>query len=189
MQEIPKREFFLKPVLQAIVDLGTSGSNDEINEKVIANLNIPEAILSIMHGDTPQTELAYQLAWVRTMLKNQGLIGNSARGIWSITNLDDVNVLLKKGNQTTLEQLIDRQLEEDGNWKEKIINTIIDKVSPSGFERLVQLFLREKGFTQVVVTGRTGDNGIDGRGIAKINGILSFHIIFQCKRYRGNVSS
>jgi restriction system protein len=187
MQEIPKREFFLKPVLQAMVDLGTSGSNDEINERVIALLEIPEALLSIMHGDTLQSELAYQLAWVRTMLKNQGLIENSSRGIWSIKNIDDVNALLKKQGQRTLEQLIAKQLEEEGDWKEKIINTILDKVSPSGFERLVQLFLREKGFSNVEVTGRTNDGGIDGKGIAKINGILSFHIIFQCKRYRGKV--
>jgi restriction system protein len=54
---------------------------------------------------------------------------------------------------------------------------------------LIQRILREKGFTQVEITGKTGDGGIDGRGIAKINGILSFHIIFQCKRYKGKVSS
>jgi len=39
------------------------------------------------------------------------------------------------------------------------------------------------------VTGRTGDGGIDGKGIAKINGILSFHVVFQCKRYAGSVGS
>ena len=44
--------------------------------------------------------------------------------------------------------------------------------------------MRETGFIQVEVTGRTGDGGIDGRGIAKINGILSFYIIFQCKKYQ-----
>lgn len=48
--------------------------------------------------------------------------------------------------------------------------------------------LRESGFTQVEVTGRTGDGGIDGTGIIKLNGIVSFHMIFQCKRYRGVVS-
>ncbi|MCA6408140.1 MAG: restriction endonuclease, partial [Cytophagales bacterium] len=66
---------------------------------------------------------------------------------------------------------------------------ITEKLSPSSFERLIQRILREKGFSQVEVIGKTGDGGIDGRGIAKINGILSFHIIFQCKRYKGKVSS
>ncbi|HMQ43171.1 MAG TPA: restriction endonuclease, partial [Mariniflexile sp.] len=67
----------------------------------------------------------------------------------------------------------------------KVINVITENLTPSAFERLIQRVLREKGFTQVEVTGRTGDGGIDGRGIAKINGILSFHIIFQCKKYQG----
>src|SRR5205823_8842550 len=49
--------------------------------------------------------------------------------------------------------------------------------------------LRETGFTQVEVTGRSGDGGIDGKGIAKINGILSFRVVFQCKRYRGSVGA
>ena len=189
MIEIPKREHLFKPVLQALLDLNSSGSNEEINDKVIALMKIPESLLNIKHGNTPQSEFAYQLAWVRTMLKNQGLIENSQRGIWSIINIEDVNSLLKQKGQKTLEQRINQQLEEDENWKEKILTTIIEKVSPSGFERLIQLFLREKGFIQVEVTGRSGDGGIDGKGIAKINGILSFHIIFQCQRYKGKVSS
>jgi restriction system protein len=49
--------------------------------------------------------------------------------------------------------------------------------------------LRESGFTQVEVTGRTGDGGIDGRGIARIHGLMSFHVLFQCKRYKGSVSA
>jgi restriction system protein len=49
--------------------------------------------------------------------------------------------------------------------------------------------LRETGFSQVEVTGRTGDGGIDGKGVAKINGILSFRVVFQCKRYRGAIGS
>jgi restriction system protein len=48
---------------------------------------------------------------------------------------------------------------------------------------------RESGFTQVEVTGRTGDGGIDGRGIARIHGLMSFHVLFQCKRYKGSVSA
>ena len=55
------------------------------------------------------------------------------------------------------------------------------------FERLVQRMLRESGFTQVEVTGRSGDGGIDGSGIVRINGLLSFRVLFQCKRYKGSV--
>ena len=66
---------------------------------------------------------------------------------------------------------------------------LTQKLSPSAFERLVQRVLRESGFTQVEVTGRSGDGGIDGRGIARIHGFMSFHVLFQCKRYKGSVSA
>lgn len=70
-----------------------------------------------------------------------------------------------------------------------MVDILTSKLSPAGFERLIQRVLRETGFVQVEVTGRTNDGGIDGKGIAKINGILSFHVVFQCKRYQGAVSA
>jgi restriction system protein len=59
-------------------------------------------------------------------------------------------------------------------------------LDPSAFERLCQRLLRESGFTKVEVTGRSGDGGIDGVGVLKI-GLLSFHVLFQSKRYTGSV--
>lgn len=49
--------------------------------------------------------------------------------------------------------------------------------------------LRESGFVQVEVTGRSGDGGIDGKGIIKLQNVLSYHVVFQCKRYKESVSS
>jgi restriction system protein len=180
----PKREFFFKPVLQALQELGGSGTNEEINEKVIEILNLAEDLLSIMHKNTNQTEFEYQMAWVRTMLKSQGLLENSQRGIWSISLNGDFSLINFQWDKKT-ESQVDKELNNEENWKERVIDVITENLSPSAFERLIQRLLREKGFTQVEVTGRTGDGGIDGRGIARINGILSFHIIFQCKRYKG----
>ena len=183
MKEFPKREFFFKPVLQAIQELGGSGSNEEINNKVIEVLKISDELLAIMHKDTNQTEFEYQMAWVRTMLKSQGLLENSQRGVWSISASGDFTTIKVKWDKQ-LENDVNEELNEEEDWKEKVINVITENLSPTAFERLIQRVLREKGFTQVEVTGRTGDGGIDGRGIAKINGILSFHIIFQCKKYQ-----
>lgn len=36
---------------------------------------------------------------------------------------------------------------------------------------------------------KSGDGGIDGTGKLKINGIFSFNIAFQCKRYQGTVGA
>jgi restriction system protein len=38
------------------------------------------------------------------------------------------------------------------------------------------------------VTGKSGDGGIDGQGVLRVN-LVSFHVLFQCKRYKGSVSS
>lgn len=60
-------------------------------------------------------------------------------------------------------------------------------LSPSGFERLCQRLLRESGFEEVKVTGRSGDGGIDGHGILQVNPFVSFQVYFQCKRYKDSV--
>ncbi len=183
MVEFPKREFFFKPVLQAIQELGGSGTIDEINDRVIELLKITEELLVVPHKNTNQSEFEYQMAWVRTMLKSQGLLTNSQRGVWSISSNADFSLLQFQFDKR-LESQINAQINEEENWKEKVLEVITENLTPSAFERLIQRLLREKGFTQVEVTGRSGDGGIDGKGIARINGILSFHIIFQCKKYK-----
>ena len=183
MKGFPKREYFFKPLLQAIQELGGSGSNEETNNKVIEILNISDDLLAITHKDTNQSEFEYQMAWVRTMLKNQGLLENSQRGVWAISSSGDFSTIKVEWDKR-LESQVNEELNEEEDWKERVIAVITENLSPAAFERLIQRVLREKGFTQVEVTGRTGDGGIDGRGIAKINGILSFHIIFQCKKFQ-----
>ena len=76
---------------------------------------------------------------------------------------------------------------EELQWQEQVIE-VVKSISPEAFERLCQRILRESGFTSVEVTGKSGDGGIDGRGVVRIGGLLSFHVIFQCKRYQGSIS-
>ena len=61
-------------------------------------------------------------------------------------------------------------------------------MDPSAFERLAKRLLRELGFVHVEVTGRSGDGGIDGKGLARIHDVLTFHVVFQCKRYQSSVT-
>jgi restriction system protein len=78
--------------------------------------------------------------------------------------------------------------EEAKPWRAQLSN-ILQNMDPYGFERLSQRVLRECGFTQVEVTKKSGDGGIDGTGKLKINGIFSFNVAFQCKRYSGLVGA
>lgn len=187
MKSLPKREFFLKYVLKALDELGGSGSIVEINNKVAEELNISADLLSMQHKNTNQTEFEYQLAWVRTMLKNHGLIENSSRGVWVLKAKSSDFEFFAPDKKAAKQ--IDAEIEAEENWKSTAMSMITNHISPNAFERLMQRILREKGFVQVEVTGKSGDGGIDGRGIAKINGILSFYVVFQCKRYKGKVTS
>ena len=86
-------------------------------------------------------------------------------------------------------ELDDTDTPEAEGWREELYHVFTKEMSPDAFERLTQRLLRESGFVQVEVTGRTGDGGIDGKGIARIHGFMSFHVIFQCKKYQGSISA
>lgn len=208
---MPTFDSLMNPLLNALFELGGSGSIDEIHEKVLELENIDEEISSILHNPEKGngTEIGYRLAWTRTYLKKYGFLENSRRGVWTLTQLakEKRSVSPRKVVKTALEQSKgdspakeetknkDVELEEDDipeeirGWKEDLHHILTKEIEPDAFERLTQRLLRESGFVQVEITGRTGDGGIDGKGIAKIHGFMSFHVIFQCKKYQGSVSA
>jgi len=209
LMAMPTFDELFVPLLAALRGLGGSGSIEEIYAKTVEHAGLSEEVLAQMH-DTEKsnmTEVGYRLAWARTYLKKFGLLENSSRGVWSLTGkgtstedldpsevvrfvraLDKVD-LAKKAPQKVQDAEIGRELPEEERWKDKLNVVLTQRLSPQGFERLVQRILRESGFVAVEVTGRTGDGGIDGKGIARINGFMSFHVLFQCKRYKGAVGS
>ena len=208
--KVPTYDKLLIPTLKALKELGGSGSIEEINEKVYEIAKLDDEILQIPHDENGlQTKVEYRLAWSRTYLKKYGLTINSSRGIWALTdseiNIEEIKSdeivksvralsRKKKTDKKKLEQNsevedeVQEDLEEELEWKEELLK-ILQSIEPSAFERLCQRLLRESGFTQVEVTGKVADGGIDGKGIVKISGFLSFHVIFQCKRYKGSVTS
>lgn len=177
----------MKPTVDAIKALGGSGSVDEIVEKVISLLEIPDNLVAQPYitkrgNEDGRTQLEYELAWVRTYLKQLGVLENSVRGVWVLTGKELNNNFVEM--PVAIENAV-----VSADWREQLNKYLVETLSPPAFERLVQRMLLETGFTQVEVTGRTNDGGIDGKGIAKINGILSFRVVFQCKRYKGAVGA
>ena len=201
MTTVPKFNDLMWPTIKALKDLGGSGTNSEIIDKIILLEGIPEVIQNIPHSTGSKSKLEYNMAWARSYLKAARALDNSERGVWSITDFglsitpDDIKALVSKVRVTGHENRKSRpespqtveELEFD-DWKDKLINLLQTKLSPQQFERLTQRLLRESGFTEVEVTGASGDGGIDGYGILRI-GLLSFKVIFQCKRYKNSVGS
>ena len=207
-QNLPSYDELIIPTVKALIALGGSGSIEEINTKAYKIAQLPETLLQIPHSEEGSvSEIDYRLAWSRSYLKKFGLLENSARGIWALLKADiDVNELdhikivrtvrendrrVRKEKILTetiseVREEVDEDIENEEVWKEKLLDVLYN-ISPAAFERLAQRLLRESGFFQVEVTGKSGDGGIDGKGIVRVSGLLSFHVIFQCKRYRGSV--
>jgi len=141
-------------------------------------------------------------------LKKYGIIENSRRGVWAIVSdkrhirqVDQKEVAKtvretdrkarpEQTEKTTPDNISEEELPEEArSWLEKLHHILTQEMDAAAFERLIKRLLRESGFVQVEVTGRSGDGGIDGKGIARINGLLSFHVVFQCKKYQGSVGS
>lgn len=197
---VPTFDRLMNPLIQALKELGGSGMIEEINSKVAEIAHLSDEQLEVLHNPEKgsQTKVEYRLGWARTYLKKYGILENSSRGVWALTpkgrQTDKVNPRTVKRfvqNQDKQKRTVTvrDELDETGeaSWRDELLVTLL-KMDPSAFERLVQRLLRESGFTQVKVTGRSGDEGIDGKGIMRLGGLLSFHVIFQCKRYRGSVS-
>jgi restriction system protein len=198
------------PLLDALRALGGSGTPDEATDKVaelekIAEDKVNEALPS------GGARFKNQVAWARFYLKREGLLDSSKRGIWSLTEKGaktrltysealeifrrQVQIDAARRKQKTPpkgDDMADSPDEVDitasANYREKLLDTVM-ALPPEGFERLAQRLLREAGFQQVSVTGRSGDSGIDGEGILEVNAFVTFRVLFQCKRYRGSVGA
>ena len=134
----------------------------------------------------------------------EGLLDSSKRGVWSLTERGRSTTLspqqagevfqkwtrifqeqkrAKDAKPETREEAIAESAGAASNDYRAATLTLLSKLSAKGFERLAQRLLREAGFTQVVVTGRSGDGGIDGYGTVLVNKLVTFKVLFQCKRY------
>lgn len=200
-QEIPTYDDLLWPTLEVLKNSGGSASIQELSEQVPRHLALPDEVADIPHNDGPQTEVDYRLAWARTHLKWVDAIENTGRGVWTITpagravpSETELRDLVRRERRRRQRERVKpaptvrskhSETSTGSDWQEDLL-AILRDLKPDAFERLCQRVLRESGFTKVSVTGRSGDGGIDGSGVLRVN-LISFHVRFQCKRYAGSV--
>ena len=195
------------PVIEVLKELGGSGRPSEVTDLVIERLQIPDEIVAETIKSGP-SRVKNQIAWARMYLVKNSFLDSSIRGVWSLTekglksNLtaEEVQHLFYQKNKSRSKKKTNKSDKDNSskNDEQEIIECIdyqtellktLQELPPDGFERLCQRLLRESGFEQVKVTGKSGDGGIDGTGILQVNPFVSFDILFQCKRYKGSVSS
>jgi len=203
----PRFVRYFGPVLRALDQLGGSGRPDEVGPLVASELNLSEKELAetLTSGTS---RFKNQVAWARFYLSKGGFIDSSKRGVWSLTDKGRVTKGLQYPDAVALFKTIHQQFPKQGQQgggdeddeSADSAPTINDKshrdslsekligLTPTAFERFCQRLLREAGFEQVTVTGRSGDGGIDGIGLLQVNPLVSFKVLFQCKRYSGSVT-
>ena len=205
VSKLPTKEGLYNPILVAFRNLGGSASPSEIEARVIAEMGLPDDVLEeLTPGGWPR--LRARLDWARLDLKYAGYLESEARGVWALTpgGQQELQVdqrdILRRANQVLAERKLNRQVQretsddqptdgnvdEDSTWREGLLQ-LLQSMEPSQFERLCQRVLRSSGFSEVKVTGKSGDGGIDGHGILLLQGIISVPVAFQSKRYRGSV--
>lgn len=205
-------------VIEALKALGGSASIQELDERVVELEGISEEEQSLMMPNGQYRRLNYYLSWARTYLKRGNALENSSRGVWALTDEGEkittivqtreiqkqVNAeerertrlkrMAAKGKNATPQTVpIAMELQPDigatvgDDWRSELKNALLD-IAPDAFERLAQRLLREAGFVKVEVRGKTGDGGIDGVGVLRVN-LVSFQVYFQCKRWKGSVGA
>jgi restriction system protein len=210
---LPKYDDFMLPTLKALQDLGGSASIEEIQDRLSETMGLTPSQLDASYPKSGALVAPDRMSWARSHLKIAGMLTSGGKGIWVLTDLGreattttsaQVKAQVKKlssahhalvsakrsearstGDQTS--QADDLTDEDVNNWSDQLLAKL-QSIEPAAFERLCQRLLREHGFTRVEVTGKSGDGGIDGQGVLRVN-LVSFHVLFQCKRYKGSVSS
>lgn len=201
-KDVPQFDELINPTLQALKRLGGSASIDELVPDIVKLMGLPQEIAEVPHGTSGRTELEYRAAWARTYLRNAGFVENSERGIWALTpkgsqtdGVDGRQIARDVARKLRLERTaVDEpagapatdDTESALTWQDRLLS-VLQGMDPSAFERLCQRILRESGFIEVEVTKRSGDGGIDGYGTIRLGGLISFNVLFQSKRYKGNI--
>ncbi|MBF0240006.1 MAG: restriction endonuclease [SAR324 cluster bacterium] len=191
---------YIKPLIEVLKNAGGSGATSDIIDQVIEFMQISDTEVAEVIS-SGASRVRNQIQWARMYLVKADFMDSSQRGVWKLTkkayefNITDEAVYdvfkkvqgkfegKKKSEGKKKEAEIDDTVVEDEAHTVTLLE-ILKSLPPSGFERICKRLLTEVGIHDVQVTGSSGDQGIDGTGVIKVNEVVGFNIIFQCKRYK-----
>jgi restriction system protein len=202
---------YIPAVVSALVRLGGSGRPDEVRAAIATDMQLSDADQLERLPSGVQSRFENQVHWARFYLAKAGFIGASQHGVWTLSDKARELGTISQAQARSVyhevrEQLLATRIASEvsddetgeaetsietegilGRYRKAVLTRLRD-LPPSGFERFSQRLLRESGFQEVTVTGRSGDGGIDGIGVLQVNPLVSFKVLFQCKKYTGSVT-
>ncbi|MGQ0677461.1 MAG: restriction endonuclease [Rhodospirillales bacterium] len=197
-------------MIDALKALGDSGRPREVCDWIASKLKLTDAELS-QTGKNGLSRFENQVAWARFYLAKGGFIDASRRGVWILTdsgrssNLthEDAQKIVKEIRSEFHQKKEGDELKNDaaaeaiaptlddpfsGHFRDNV-SAVLRSLSSAGFEKFAMRLLREVGFEKLVVTGKSGDGGIDGKGTLRLNRVISERVVFQCKRHTKNIGT
>ena len=179
-KEVPIRKELWDPTLRAIASEGGTASYQQIRKLVISELGLSRPI--------PE-QFWNNVDWARRDLEKPGLVKFLGNGNWALTEKGHASVRkMPPPDVQPLDSTMRQKPPAKNSWRQNLSNVLLE-LTPTAFERLCQRLMRKSGLEKVKLTGGPGDDGIDGHGIYRLAGLISIPVLFQCKRYKNNVSS
>jgi len=203
---------WMPPFIEVLKEKGGAATVKEIREGIIEKMDLNDDFLAERYEKSKLLKFNNQVYWAKQYLTWEKLVETSKHGIWSLTKdglissltYDEAYLLFRKwikihgearrekdkGKGGTKKQPSDGNGEGDtepGAIEDISLLDIIKNTTPTGFEHLCARLLREYDFVEINVTKRSGDGGIDGTAVLKLNSFVNMSVYFQCKKYEGTV--
>ena len=207
--EVPTYQDLIYPVLKAVDALGGSAQAREITAKVIDDTGVSDDVVAITYDNRPKSILVDRIEWARSYAKLGGALDSPQRGLYLLTTYGKELLTMPEGEGIAAVKEMDREVrsarnrtrtarkgsgsidaeevdeaeieEEDTGWTDVLLNRL-HELTPDGFEEFVMYLLRTYNL-ELTRVGGTGDEGIDGIGMAPISPVLSSRVAVQAKRH------
>lgn len=207
--DVPTYQDLIYPVLKAVDALGGSAQAREITAKVIDDTGASDDIVAITYDNRPKSILVDRIEWARSYAKLGGALDSPQRGLYLLTTYGKELLTMPEAEGVAAVKEMDREVrsarnrtrvarqgsgsidaeevdeaeieEEDTGWTDVLLSRL-HELTPDGFEEFVMYLLRTYNL-ELTRVGGTGDEGIDGIGMAPISPVLSSRVAVQAKRH------
>jgi restriction system protein len=200
-QEIPAQARYMPMILDALRDQGGSAKASSVKNWIsnkLANMgvDVPQETLS-----SGADKFTNDVQWARMYLVKAGFVepkSNSGHGVWKLTGLGWTTAMTPEqavqamaGHATA--KKTEPPPEDNGQQSlpglieyRKKLHDILKDLKDTGFERLCRHIMAVTGIENAVVTGKSGDGGIDGQGYMAFGqaSLVKVMISWQCKRFK-----
>lgn len=200
--ELPTYQDLIYPTLRAVETLGGSAQAREITAQVLADIGATDEEVELSYDNRPKSVLVDRIDWARSYATLGGALDRPRRGLFLLSGVGREILGLPESDAKKRVLEMDRAVRsarrkqragapapadeeasevEEGAWKEALLARL-HRLTPDGFEEFV-IYLLKSFDMELIRVGGSGDEGIDGIGLAPLGPVLFSRVAVQAKRY------